>query len=284
MVYATILLVYITRFIRRALILLPGVAMTYIAVKDIYPIIDHRVPAAFAIITTYIVTAYFLIPAMLRIIRILIKPKHVPLYCTTPDGFASDPINIGLAGTREQLIETMTRAGWYQADRRTLKNVFRLGVSMLFKLPYPTAPFSHLYLFGRYQDLGFELPVENNPRYRHHVRFWASTYQVDERFREHLHFWQRQHQPETPERILWIGAASLDVGIGIIRHNAQFTHMIHPDTDAERELIVAQVKATKLIQHTRTVVLDDPYRLLNRVWRGYLSSDGKMKICELKTN
>ena len=39
--------------------------------------------------------------------------------------------------------------------------------------PYPTAPFSTLYLFGRPQDVGFQEPIDDSPRKRHHIRFWA---------------------------------------------------------------------------------------------------------------
>lgn len=58
--------------------------------------------------------------------------------------------------------------------------------------------------------------------------------------------------------------------------------MIHPDTNAERELILKQLKAAKLVRRTETIVLSRPYRLVNRVWRGYLNSDGKMTVAHLR--
>ena len=42
-----------------------------------------------------------------------------------------------------------------------------------FNSPYPTAPFSTLYLFARGQDVGFQKAIDSSPRKRHHVRFWA---------------------------------------------------------------------------------------------------------------
>jgi hypothetical protein len=78
-----------------------------------------------------------------------------------------------------------------------------------------------------------------------------------------------------------VGAASRDVGLGIIRHNAQITHMIHPDTNAERNLIVTNLKKTRLVKKVRTEKIGEPYRLTNRVLTGYLHADGKMTICEL---
>jgi hypothetical protein len=82
--------------------------------------------------------------------------------------------------------------------------------------------------------------------------------------------------------VLWVGAASLDTGLGVIRHNAQLTHMIHYDTNAERELITKGLKKAGLVKKVRNVSIGKPYRLTNRVISGYMHADGKMKICELK--
>jgi len=97
-----------------------------------------------------------------------------------------------------------------------------------------------------------------------------------------LRFWQRHGPLKREKRQLWIGAASLDTGLAFIRHNAQITHMINPDTNAERNLIAKHLKKTGLVKKTRDVTLGQPYRLRNRVWRGFLHTDGQMTILELK--
>lgn len=273
---------FTARLFKRLAILVPGLAMAYVGARDIFPIFDKLLPDMLAILATYIIVAYGLIPALLRLIRIVFKPRHIPLYCTTPDGFASDPVNIGVVGTREQLIEAMTKAGWYEADRLMLQNMTKLVLALLFGRPYKHAPFSNLYLFGRSQDIGFQLPAGKSARQRHHVRFWAATYDSGPRFREHVSFWQSHQKSPAPDRILWVGAASLDVGLAVIRHTAQLTHMVHPDTTIERELIVKHLKKTGHVASTKTIKLVEPYKISNRVWRGYLTSDGKLTICELR--
>jgi hypothetical protein len=272
------------RFAKRIVVLIPGIAMAYVAVNDLFPAVDRHLPSdALAIFVTYAITAYVLIPALLRLTRLLFKPKHIPLYCTTPDGFASDPVNVGIVGTKDELIAAMTKAGWYLADERTLGTMFKLALSIILKQRYATAPFSSLYLFGRSQDIGFELPLDHNPRHRHHVRFWAASHTANPEHLDHVLFWRRFHRSNlSTGRVLWVGAASLDTGIGIIRHNAQLTHMIHPDTDAERELIIKQIKAANRLKKVRTVDLGSPYKLRNRVIMGYMKADGKMTIAELK--
>jgi hypothetical protein len=274
---------YIVRAIKRLVVLLPGLIVAYFVAKDVYPILDREIPAPLAVLFAYILVAYIVIPTLLRVLKFLIRPKHIPLYCITSDGFASDPINIGIYGTRQQVIKAMRTIGWYKADKRSVKTIFKYGLATLFKEPYPTAPFSNLYLFGRKQDFGFELPSDHSLHGRHHVRFWACAPTLSSTQQEHLDFWQK-HLPgkRVQESQLWVGAASLDIGLGIIAHNAQFTHSVHPDTDSERDLIVAQLKNHKLATSTKTIMIGKAYKLRNRVFRSHLKSDGKMKIVTLK--
>lgn len=269
------------RFAKRVAVLVPGIIITYFVVRDLYPAINRRIPAALAILLTYIITAYILIPFAMRLVRIFVKPKHIPLYCTTPDGFACDPINIALVGTRQEVMTAMQTAGWHLADSPSLKNLFHELVSLIFNKPYLNAPFSRLYLLGRSQDLGFQLPIGSSPRQRHHVRFWAASYTDHPRYEEHVDFWQRQQVARTRHRIMWVGAISRDIGIRPVRHTAQLTHMVDPDTNAERELLVKQLRRTKLVSNSRRVELGSPYRLRNRVLGGYMNADGKMTILEL---
>lgn len=277
------MIAYFVRFVKRISLLVPGLFIAYVAVYNVFPVLDKYLPSdALSIVVTYIVMAYVLIPLFMRFLRILFRPKHIPLYTTTPDGFACDPINIGVVGTRRQLIQAMKSAGWYQADHRTPQTLLKAGLSLLFRKSYPSAPFSSLYLFGRSQDIGFQLPIDVTLSHRHHVRFWASTYTTDSRYRDHVFFWQKHHTSTTKDRILWVGAVSLDTGFGIIRHNAQITHMIDPDTNKERDFLAQELKRTGLVKQVRNIKIGDPYRLRNRVLTGYMHADGKMKICELQ--
>jgi hypothetical protein len=279
------MIVWLLRFIKRCLVLLIGLGVIYFAVWEIFPFFDHRIPLSLALLATYIFTAYFFVPFIIRVIRLFLEPDHIPLYCVTPDGFASDPVNIGIVGTKQQIVEAMQAAGWYMSDRRTPRNIIRLVYSTVFRRAYPTAPFSSLFLFGRKQDLGFQLPIKDRPTYRHHVRFWACHFETDEEFHHHVHFWNRFHKPkhgDDNERQLWVGAASKDMGIIPIRHNAQLTHMVDPDTDQERELIVDGLRKTHMVKKTKTVKVGSPYEVRNRTIGGLLRADGRMRICILK--
>lgn len=248
------------RLLKRFAVLLPGIIIAYFSVREIFPYFDRRLPLALAIFLTYVLAAYILMPALVRLYRVFHTPDHLPLYCVTPDGFASDPLNIGIIGSRDELIRAMKAGGWLLADPHNLKNMLRLTFCVALEQPYAKAPMSNLYLFGRKQDIAFEIPTGSSPSSRHHVRFWA-----------------------TPEngKVLWVGAASLDIGLGVIRHNLQVSHLIAPDTDQERELIVTQLRKAKLVKKVESIKLGNPYRLINRVLHGSLHTDGRMAIVTL---
>lgn len=274
---------YLIRLGKRFAVLIPGMVIAYFSVRNIYPYFHRRLPLSLAIILTYALGAYVLIPAVIRLWRIFRPADHLPLYCVTPDGFASDPINIGIIATRRQLIDAMERAGWHLADPHSLRNVIREALSTVYGWNYPNAPVSHLYLFGRKQDLAFEIPIQGvTGGGRHHVRFWATTYEGGRPLAIHTIHWHHRRERVEGNDLLWVGAASLDVGVNFIRHNLQLTHMIDPDTNKERELITEQLGEHGLVRTIQMIKLGEPYRLINRVISGSLHTDGRMAVLTLK--
>lgn len=276
---------YFLRLAKRFAVLLPGIVIAYFSVRNIFPYFDSKLPLGFAVLFTYILAAYIILPAMVRVYRIIRPAKHLPLYCVTPDGFASDPLNIGIVATRRELIQSMEKAGWHMADPHNLKNMFRFALSMAYGWSYPNAPMSSLYLFGRKQDIAFEIPIEGQTGHRHHVRFWATTFDESKPLDIRTIDWHHRKQHLLGDNLLWVGAASKDVGVGFIRHNFQVSHMIDPDTNRERQLIVSQLKRKKLAKKIESIKLGKPYKLVNRVLSGTLHTDGNMDIVTIhKTN
>ena len=99
----------------------------------------------------------------------------MPRYTITGDGLPGDPVNVTLIGTLQQLRAAFATLGWSEADRLGLASSWRMVRAFVFNAPYETAPFSTLYLFGRGQDIGFQKAIDNSPRKRHHIRFWAQS-------------------------------------------------------------------------------------------------------------
>jgi hypothetical protein len=149
----------------------------------------------------------------------------IPDITHTGDGMPGDPLNVALVGTEVELKKIMLAAGWYPADPLTFKSCLEIAEASVLKRPYADAPVSNLYLFGRKQDLAFERPVDNNPRRRHHVRFWKT-------------------EKTSDGRPVWVGSAIYDDRVGVNRETGQVTHHTAPDIDAERDLLFKDLQAT----------------------------------------
>jgi hypothetical protein len=186
----------------------------------------------------YLGLAYFLMPASwhhhYRHPALLTAPKTTQ----TAQGIPGDPLNVALVGSRAEVVRALLAAGWCPADPTTFRTSLRIATSVLRGRPYPDAPMSNLYLWGRRQDLAFERPVGSSPRQRHHVRFWRADH-VDE-----------QGRP------LWLGAATFDRSVGFSYYTGQITHHIAADVDAERDQFFSDLrKSGQLIREYRIVGL-----------------------------
>lgn len=266
------------------MVLTLGVWLAYLAVFDLFPFLDRRLPIFFALLLVYIAVAYFGLPALLRAWRVFIRPNHIPLYVTTRDGLPSDPVNIAVvAKSRHQLVRAMKKAGWAGADKENLRNTIRAGWAMALNNPYPTAPLSALYLFNRPFDVGFQIVYGKNgsPRHRHHVRFW----QLVDRRQDHGHFrfWVRHfRQFIGREKTVWIGAATDDNSVyGIRWFNLQPTHRSHPEPQKERDLIIETLKKAGHINLVSEVQAGEPFRMQAQSIGNNFICDGKLKIIEL---
>lgn len=279
------MLTAVIRFVQRGLVLIPLIVVAYLSTFRIFPWLEDHSPLVVAIVVTYALVAYAFVPGVMRLVHLIWPPKHVPLYCVTPDGFASDPLNIALVGTREEVRAAMKAAGWHEADPLNLRTGLRLMLSTVYGWRYLTGPMSSLFLFGRRQDLSFQLPVHDGTAgHRHHVRFWATTYRGDGQPTVRTIDWQGRSEHVRHDRLLWLGAASRDIGVTFIRHNAQLTHLVDPDTDVERDFMVEQFTEADLVAAVQHIALDEPYRLHNiRGWvRRYLHTDGRLAVVMLK--
>src|SRR5262249_17100826 len=143
--------------------------------------------------------------------------------------------------------------------------------------PYPTAPFSTLYLFGRGQDIGFQKCIDDSPRKRHHVRFWAlSLAQVDQI--ETASFWLNADRPPEDARVIWIGAATKDTGSSLTRLTFQVTHATDSDTNAERDFIFAELSKHRVVADVTS------YRSGQRLQTGQVNhyiTDGEITVASL---
>jgi hypothetical protein len=186
--------------------------------------------SAGTIVGLYFLLAYIVLPLTWRHYEHQHALADLSMVTRTAHGIPGDPLNVGLVGSRDDVLCAMNAAGWYPADPITLRSSIAIAGSVLLDRPYHEAPVSHLYYNGRRQDLAFELPVGISADRRHHVRFWRAL----ERGQE--------------GRAVWLGAATFDRGVGFSRDDARVTHHIGPDIDAERDLITAGLRRARVVQ------------------------------------
>jgi LssY C-terminus len=192
----------------------------------------HRVwkwmlTVAGALIVGYLVAAYVVLPTYwTRYTRHHPALADIPNITHTVDGIPGDPLNVSLIGTESDLKKIMLAAQWYPADPLTLRSRLEIAGAAVFEHPYDDAPVSNLYLWGRKEDLAFEQPVGNDPRQRHHVRFW------------------RSERLDPDGRPVWVGAAIFDQRIGLSHTTGQITHHTAPDIDAERDTLFSDLQRT----------------------------------------
>lgn len=219
--------------------------------------------ALFVVSIAYPVLAYLAAPAMWRHYEHHPEMATAPKTTTTAAGLPGDPLNIGLIGTRNEVVRALLAAGWTPADPITLRTSLEIAESVLLRRPDPAAPVSPLYLWGRQQDLAFELPVGRSARERHHVRFWHAD------------------RPARDGRPLWLGAASFDHGVGFGHRTGQLTHHIAPDIDAERDGLVEDlVRAGQVARLYQVTGIGPTIRGRNGEGDRYFS-DGEMTMAVL---
>jgi hypothetical protein len=251
-----------------------------------FPYLRNRFPLLITIIILYILIAYFGIPLVVRLWRFVIRPNHLPLYAVTRDGWSSDPVNIAVVCRNEtELRQAMGKAGWHIADKATLRNSLHEAWAITFKQSYPTAPFSNLFLFGRKQDIGFQIQTGRpaSPRHRHHIRFWKLTGEP-EKPHQHANFWNNILELFfSRKRHIWIGTATHDVGPFALRvQNLQITHKIDGKTNEERDFVVSTLENAKLIKRCETIDAGDPIIFRGQTFGLSIITDGTLKVVELK--
>ncbi len=266
------------RFLQRLLILGLGILTVWLIVFVIFEDMEQRLPWFLALSLTYAIAAYVILPRAVRMGLKILHRKRVPSFTTTGDGLPGDPVNVALVGTLQQLRAAFATLGWSEADPLGLASSWSMVRAFVFNSPYPTAPFSTLYLFGRGQDLGFQKAIDNSPRKRDHIRFWALSLVRAEETWGAGSFWLNTDRPPDNERVLWVGAGTRDTGLSLTQLTFQITHATDSDTNLERDYIIDQLKKAQTIEAVK--VYQAGQRLPTEHINHY-TTDGRVTLARL---
>ena len=215
------------------------------------------------VLVVYGILAYIVLPLMWTHYEHQKGLAGLPMVTRTGQDIPGDPINVGLVGTKDDILCAMHAAGWYPADPITFKSSVEIVGSVILRRPYRDAPVSPLFYEGRREDLAFEKPVGDSADRRNHVRLWEVL---------------KEGQEGRP---VWLGSATFDRDVGLSRYTGQVTHHIGPDIDAERDGLTDDLKKAKVVEAIYEVTGVGP-TLVGRNGEGdRYYTDGEIKISRL---
>lgn len=215
----------------------------------------------------WVLLAYLVLPRLHRILTSIYVPDYFIGRARTSDGLLGDPVNLALLGGEAQVHAAMTAAGWIRADDVSLATGARIVRTTLLRRSYPEAPVSPLLLFGRPQDFAYQQEVDGTPGKRHHVRFWRCP-----------EGWRLPGGREAD----WLAAGTYDRSVGFSLFTLQVTHKIAPNTDSERDYIVAAVQ--RAVPAASTSIIRDfstGYHARNGGGDS-ISTDGDLPVLDLR--
>src|ERR1035441_3259581 len=140
--------------------------MTHQAIRrDLQTFVERRLQMAFshsktkialgvlaACLISYGILAYIVLPLTWTHYDHQRKLAGVAMLTRTGQGIQGDPINVGLVGTKDDVICAMHAAAWYPADPITFRSSLEIIGSVVLRQPYQAAPVSNLFYDNRRED------------------------------------------------------------------------------------------------------------------------------------
>ena len=189
--------------------------------------------------------------------------SKIPRRIGDKQGNPGDMVNFLILGSEEAMQRVFTTAGWVKVDANAEATVLHGLVESLSKESYLTMPMSQLYLFGRPQDYGWAHaePI-SVVKTRNHLRIWKASFEVD-------------------GKMLWVGAATHDIGFERDQRNNGVTHKIDPDIDLERDYVEKTLASTGLVTEISHFLPDSPMKEAKTATGGTFHSNGQVLILKL---
>jgi hypothetical protein len=190
--------------------------------------------------------------------------SKIPRRIGDKEGNAGDMVNFFILGSEAAMQRVFTTAGWVKVDADVKDTVLHGLIGGLSKESYLTMPMSQLYLFGRPQDYGWAHaePI-SVVRSRNHLRIWKAPFQIN-------------------GVMLWVGAATHDIGFERDQRNNGITHKIDPDIDLERDYVEKTLASTGLVSEISHFLPGHPMKEAKTATGGTFHSNGQVLILKLE--
>ena len=187
----------------------------------------------------------------------------IPRRIADKEGNPGDMVNFVILGSEAAMQKVFTTAGWVKVDADVKGTLLHGIIGSLSKESYLTMPMSPLYLFGRQQDYGWAHaePISVVAS-RNHLRVWKAAFTVN-------------------GTMVWVGAATHDVGFERDQRNNGVTHKIDPDIDLERDFVQKTLSSTGLVVEISHFLPENPMKEARTATGGSFHSNGQVLILRL---
>ncbi len=115
------------RTVQRIAIFTIGAVSVWLIVFVVFDFADQELPVYFALMATYAIAAYVILPYAVRMGLKVAQRRHVPSFTTAADGLPADPVNLVLVGTLDQLRAAFAAIGWVEADKLNARQLVAHG-------------------------------------------------------------------------------------------------------------------------------------------------------------
>ena len=189
--------------------------------------------------------------------------EKIPRRIGDKEGNAGDMVNFLILGDEDQMKKVFTTAGWVKVDSDVTETVLAGFIASMSKESYLTMPMSQLYLFGRPQDYGWAHaePITVVAS-RNHLRIWKAPFAVN-------------------GQMLWVGAATHDIGFEKDQRNNGLTHKIDPDIDLEKDYVRKTLSSTGLVAQVTHFLPKQPMLEARTATGGSFHSNGQVLVMKI---
>src|SRR6266496_1701659 len=179
-------------------------------------------------------------------------------------GNPGDMVNFVIVGSQDRAQATLDAANWHLADVDSKEAGLKAIMNTYQKKDYLDMPMSHLYLFDRMQDFGYEqAQAYAVVASRHHFRMWKAPFT-----------WNGE--------IVFVGAGTHDVGFEKDVRSGHLTHKIDPDVDVERENIAQSLDKSGKVKSMTYYLPPEPVQDAKNASGGGYHSDGRLLVVFLQ--
>lgn len=184
----------------------------------------------------------------------------VPRRVHDAHGNLGDMVNFVIIGPQDKVQAALSAADWHVADVDSKEAGLKAIMNTYQKKDYVEMPMSHLYLYDRMQDFGYEqAQAFSVVATRHHFRLWKTPF---------------TYNNET----VWVGAATHDTGFEKDIRTGKLTHKIDPNVDAERENLADGLQKSGKTKSMTYYLPPDPVQEAKNASGGSYHSDGRLLI------